>query len=331
MEIKIVKFKVRRGTNDQRKVTIFDQGELVHTLDNKRLYVGNGVSVGGEVIGSKIFTPVSNPSALLSLEAEVGDIAPINNIFYQLTAQPSNQNSNWVAILPNSSNFIAPSSLSASQINPLTVSGGLKIENNFLQTRLNSKQLEISAFDIAIKSSGIDEREISSSSFSDGIIGGSGDKISLNVDTTYFNFDTGKLTMSSDFASISAFKGVDNITITSLSGIISQTILTEAGYFELPAIEIDDYGRVVEMNSSIGDILSAIDFTNTTFNGTPSHTIEGPIPTLPLNIIEALSADSLGNLTTVMLSSAGFLAFNGNSISRSGRPVGRIAIPVFTF
>jgi hypothetical protein len=328
MEIKIVKFKVRRGTNDQRKVTIFDQGELIHTLDNKRLYIGNGVLSGGEVVGNKNFTPLSQIDDLLTTDAEVGDLATINGIFHQLTASPASNISNWLPISQPLSSIVGLSSLSASMINPLTVSNGLKIENNLLQSNLNSKQLEISAFQISIKPSGIDEREISSTSFGDGISGGGNLKISLNVDPTYFGFSSGKLTFTSSLSS--NIMDVDNLTITNSDGTISQTIITTPNIQELSYIEIDEYGRVIDIDNSIYDTLTGFDSANTIFNGTPAHSLNGGINGLSLTVLSALSSNDVDTVV-IRLSSAGFLAFEGNDESRTGQPIGRYAIPIFTY
>jgi len=42
--------RIRRGTNAQRATTPLDLGELVFTTDTKQLYVGNGISAGGDPI-----------------------------------------------------------------------------------------------------------------------------------------------------------------------------------------------------------------------------------------------------------------------------------------
>jgi hypothetical protein len=44
---RIVKFKLRRGTDSQRKSVTFRSGELVYTYDIKRCFIGDGVTLGG--------------------------------------------------------------------------------------------------------------------------------------------------------------------------------------------------------------------------------------------------------------------------------------------
>jgi len=39
--------RIRRGTESQRQATTFDLGEIVYTTDGKKLFVGDGVTVGG--------------------------------------------------------------------------------------------------------------------------------------------------------------------------------------------------------------------------------------------------------------------------------------------
>lgn len=206
-EIQISKIKVRRGTNNQRKQVIIDQGELAYTVDTKRLFVGNGVLSGGDPSGSVSHLPVASFNALSTIPAVRGDTAVANSKTYQLTGTNASNISDWGDIsLKLSSQFeysntntltISNSAISAVNIKPETVGSGIKIQNGILQSNFNTKSFEISASQISIKSGGLDEREISSSSFGSGISGGSGNKISLNVDNNYFYFDGGRLSLSS--------------------------------------------------------------------------------------------------------------------------------------
>ena len=50
---RIGKIKVRRGTDAQRKTVTFDEGELVYSVDKKRLYVGDDVTAGGIVVSNR--------------------------------------------------------------------------------------------------------------------------------------------------------------------------------------------------------------------------------------------------------------------------------------
>ena len=199
-DIEISKIKARRGTNNQRKLVSLDQGELAYTLDTKRLYVGDGVNLGGNVVGSKVHYPLNNYYSLTALKAEIGDIVSLNNVYYQLlTTDPTNIN-NWKKIILNvdpvifsfnSSDTLTinDGSIKASKLNPDTVTNGVHISNATLQLNLNTKSLEISSAQLSIKQSGIDEREISSTTLTNGLTGGSGEKIRVLVDPDNIYFD----------------------------------------------------------------------------------------------------------------------------------------------
>ena len=60
---RITKFKLRRGTDDQRKTVVFEEGELVYTTDTNRIYVGTGFTSGGIIVANTIsYTLTSNPA-----------------------------------------------------------------------------------------------------------------------------------------------------------------------------------------------------------------------------------------------------------------------------
>ena len=60
---RITKFKLRRGTDDQRKTVIFEEGELVYTTDTNKIYVGTGFTSGGIIVANTItYTTTSIPA-----------------------------------------------------------------------------------------------------------------------------------------------------------------------------------------------------------------------------------------------------------------------------
>jgi hypothetical protein len=60
---RITKFKLRRGTDDQRKTVVFEEGELVYTTDTNKIYVGTGFTSGGIIVANNItYTLTSNPA-----------------------------------------------------------------------------------------------------------------------------------------------------------------------------------------------------------------------------------------------------------------------------
>jgi len=50
---RIGKIKVRRGTDIQRKLVTFEEGELVYSIDKQRLYIGNGNTQGGILVSNR--------------------------------------------------------------------------------------------------------------------------------------------------------------------------------------------------------------------------------------------------------------------------------------
>ena len=92
--ITIVKLKVRRGSDDQRKTIILDQGEVGYTLDTKRLFVGDGSKLGGHVIGNKglgTFTTIESLGDVTG--AQIGDVGYANSLLFMLTSLPYEYNS----------------------------------------------------------------------------------------------------------------------------------------------------------------------------------------------------------------------------------------------
>lgn len=372
--IRISKIKARRGTRDQIKSRIFDQGELVYSIDGRRLYTGSGDLSGGTVVGNKLHPPLLNYYSLSSVIAEVGDAVSINNKFYQLTAVDYQNVNSWVDISTkidtlffkyDSTNTLtlAGSGISASYLNPVTVSNGIKIEDGILQSKFNTKSLEISAGAISIKHGGIDEREVSSTSFYKGLTGGSGNKIGINYDPAYFYLESGMLSISAipvtgiEFSDLESqwfggglvydsfnstistvISSADGSSLTSNNGILSMTQQASSGTSELARITVDQFGRVIDRTNSIFSTLTGKYPTNTSgslstnvlssiFNGTPSHTLSGGVSGIPLTKFFAIDPSG----ATVTLSSAGFITFEGNTTTRDGQTLGRFAIPIFAY
>jgi alpha-tubulin suppressor-like RCC1 family protein len=69
---KIAKLKARRGTEAQRVQVIFEEGELCYTTDTEKLYIGDGVTYGGNPASSKGYIVSSSLSSVPSF-ASKGD------------------------------------------------------------------------------------------------------------------------------------------------------------------------------------------------------------------------------------------------------------------
>ena len=71
MKKQLRRIKIRRGTEDQRKLVIFEEGEPVYIRDTKRVYVGDSETKGGIIVSNKnhVTTGSTKPP-----EAIAGDI-----------------------------------------------------------------------------------------------------------------------------------------------------------------------------------------------------------------------------------------------------------------
>ena len=73
--ISVIKLKVRRGIDSQRKQVIFDSGELAYVTDpdSRRLFVGDGTTPGGISTNMKFYKgSISSPVTFL--KSQVGDL-----------------------------------------------------------------------------------------------------------------------------------------------------------------------------------------------------------------------------------------------------------------
>lgn len=358
----ISKIKIRRGTNNQRKSVRLDQGEPAYTTDTNRLYVGNGVLSGGVSVTTKNHVPLTNFSSLSATYSEIGDIASIDNIFYQLTANPYTDITKWGRIATkvsqefeydsSSTINLKLSGLSASKINPNTVDGGLFINNNKLQVNYNPTFFGLSANKLSLNAASITTRELLSTSFGNGLSGGNGNTITLRTNPTNFSFVGGVLNANytSLYQSISSYSGKSKFfapvslynSLTTLSangndistfdGVLYQMNGSSANQLS-SWTDISDKKAVQRsvFNTLTGS--SSLNSNNTLssiFNGTPAHTITGAIPGLELTKFEAISSNGISTVT-ITLTSAGFLAYEGDFTSRTGQPIGRFAIPIFAY
>ena len=358
----ISKIKIRRGTNDQRKSVRLDQGEPAYTTDTNRLYVGNGVLSGGVSVTTKNHVPLTNFSSLSATYSEIGDIASIDNIFYQLTANPYTDITTWGRIATkvsqefeydsSSTINLKLSGLSASKINPNSVDNGLFINNNKLQVNYNPTFFGLSANKLSLNSASITTRELLSSSFGNGLSGGNGNTISLKINPTNFSFVSGALNANytSLYQSISSYSGkskffppvslynslttlsADGNDVSTFDGVLYQMNGSSANVLS-SWTDISDKKAVQRsvFNTLTGS--SSLNSNNTLssiFNGTPAHTITGAIPGLELTKFEAISSNGISTVT-MTLTSAGFLAYEGDFTSKTGQPIGRFAIPIFAY
>jgi hypothetical protein len=68
----VVKILVRRGTDAERLLSTFTEGELAYCIDTQRVFVGDGVTPGGNIAGNKFLGTTSNKNSYQSI-AQIGD------------------------------------------------------------------------------------------------------------------------------------------------------------------------------------------------------------------------------------------------------------------
>ena len=275
-DITIVKFKVRRGSDAQRSKVILDRGEVGYTIDTKRLFVGDGVLSGGNVIGSKFHGVFNLASGLGAVNgAQIGDIGVAASVLYALTASTYDTAlAGWgkIGAVPdnatieyNSSNMLTVK-LSGANANILSndaFGAGLIRNGSAIDVNYNTNYFELSSKTLSPKPESITEREMLSSAFTHGLSGGSGTSIQLDVDTDQFGFDaTGKLTFLNNIANYSLSSANTNSVGGGLT--INDTAL------EAVLKRVDGNTLGVDLSGTVGllDGLSGIagEFAQFTFN-----------------------------------------------------------------
>jgi len=371
--IQLIKLAIRRGTDEQRKSVVLEQGEVGFTTDHKRLWVGDGILSGGNVIGAKVHAPLESSGARTALNsAQVGDIVYENSLMYQLTATDYSDAASWYHVgrkpdnvfvtsdasnkLTLKDNCITGSKFAASAAHPL---GPIIVDLSYgLSVGVDSITISVSSNQLVVKPGGLTEEHINSTALGNGIEGGSGSPITLDVDLTHFGFTGNTLQLSSlpagsvDFNSINssiigdglvydgtsstiaaALSGVDS-TLENTAGIVGLKTIGTGSTVVLPQITKDAYGRVVESKTSIWRPLTCAhsteeDTLSSIFNGYPNQSEDGRVAGLPLTTYDTISSNTTDSVT-LTLSSAGFITLE-NAVAENGAALGKIAIPIFNY
>ena len=345
--IRLSKIKVRRGTDSQRRQTVFDQGELVHTIDTGRLFVGTGTLSGGIAAGNKIHK-ITSYYSLSTLNAEVGDMARLGTILYQLVDPDYTNIANWESL--EISLTIAANSISASHISPNSFSNGLSSTASTVRLNFNTTQFALSNDNLIIKPEGISQAEIDDATTFNATIVRSNSNL-FGVASSFFqtgfdvtSYPTELYTTVAGLGDTSMWLDGRLLKSTTDNGGLSSVIL-------LPKISSDRYGRVQSLEPAIYSTLMSISDINgadVTVNGFPNQTLSAlssfsykPTAFNPYTVTVAVSTltafavnespGSEGDLLVVTLSAAGFITFEGGFSSRTGQPIARFAIPIYNY
>lgn len=135
----LLKLIVRQGANSDRKNITFSSGELAFTTDTNRLYVGDGTTQGGILVGNVFSGSATNITTLAP--AKVGDYAfdSDNNKLYVLNSEDGSNISDWTlvggiysandnTISITSNNRISVNKLSSGNISNDAVSNSIEID-----------------------------------------------------------------------------------------------------------------------------------------------------------------------------------------------------------
>lgn len=350
-DVEIVKLKIRRGSDATRKLVILEQGELGYTTDNKRLWVGDGLTQGGGIVGNVIHTPSVRTSIPRAVR---GDVVYDRSLLYQLTGANYNTLTDWgfigtqldsAFLQYNTSNKVT---LKADSIHPRELNadvvdsaGGITLDSQGLAANVDDATINITNNELTVGL--IDEDNINSSALGDGLSGGSGSPLTLDVNTSQFSV-VGGLTITSlpagsvnvSTLSANSIGGGLRITEDKLEADIRNIDITNSftlddftGNFSLKAIgggttnpfdkiTFDTYGRYDSTTSALEQSLSAEESTTSplsVFNGAidqTTYTDQTIIPTISSNGVST---------ATVNLTSAGFIQVETS--------LGTLAIPVF--
>ena len=103
LENTLLKLLVRRGTDYDRQQLTLDSGELGYTTDTKRLFIGDGTTVGGNLVGNKYKGRVSNLTTLAPVQ--VGDYAydTDNYSYFICVSGTGSLAENWLQVASNNS------------------------------------------------------------------------------------------------------------------------------------------------------------------------------------------------------------------------------------
>jgi hypothetical protein len=226
--VTIVKVKIRRGSDDQRKAIILEEGELGYTTDTKRLFIGDGVTNGGLAVAPQIYTPLSKTYSITGVTASVNEIVPAGSLIYQLTSSDYSALSSWAIISTKPDNItleytgtdskvlsIKSNAVGGNSFNSTAAyefGGIIATSSNGLSANVDGTYAILSSNKVTI--SPISADKISSSAIDAGLVGGNGNKLSLNIGPSFaFDNTTKFLKLTSLPSKIATLDSIDTTTI----------------------------------------------------------------------------------------------------------------------
>ena len=336
-DIEIVKLKLRRGTDDQRQAVTLEQGELGYTTDAKRVWVGDGFTIGGVSVGNVAYTPVTVGSRTDLDYVINGDLVYDNNFLYQLSGTYADNLSSWAfigsqtdtsTIEYNASNqlHIVNNGVGIAQLssNVVRENGGLLYTSTGLSANVDSSTITVNSTTGQLSVIG---GTISTSNVGNGLSGGGGEPLGVYT-TDSFTYDGTLLEFRKapadtiDAAAICT-SSLGNGLVKSGDGTTIRLESIGGGIINPFNLSVyDSTGRVTSTVNTIEQNLSGSDTSGTAqlFFGSLDASNPGHNGETIVNVISANSDQS--SAVTISLSSAGFIQI-------ASGPLGDFAIPVF--
>jgi len=335
-DIEIVKLKLRRGTDAQRQAVTLEQGELGYTTDAKRVWVGDGFTIGGVNVGNVAHTPMYVGTRTDLTYAINGDLVYEDNLLYQLSGTYADNLSSWAFIGSRTDNttieyngsnqlHIVDNGVGITQLNSTVVdiSGGLAYGSTGLSARIDNSTITINDNgELTVTNTAISAGDIGL-----GLSGGSGEPIGVNT-TSSFTFDGGLLEFANAPANTVPAEALQAGTIgtglTNAGGTLRLETLGGQTNYPFNTSTFDSTGRITASVDSLEQNLSGTDTSGDghIFFGSINESNPGAAGEMVFNALSANSDRS--SSVAITLSSAGFIqiasGINGN-----------FAIPVYKF
>jgi len=336
-DIEIVKLKLRTGTDTQRKAITLEQGELGYTTDAKRVWVGDGFTIGGVNVGNVVHTPMTAGSRTDLSYAINGDLVYDNNFLYQLSGTYADNLSSWAFIGSQTDNttveydsdnklHITDNGVGIAQLssNVVCQNGGLVYTTSGLSANVDDSTITVNSNTGQLSVIG---GTISTSNVGNGLSGGGSDPLGVYTTDSFTYTDTRLEFNKAPADTIDAAAICDSALGTGLekSGDGTTIRLESIGGGTISPFNSSVYdttGRVTSTASNIEQNLSGADTSGTgqLFFGSLNESNPGASGETIVNVISANSDNSLA--VTISLSSAGFIKIASD-------PLGDFAIPVF--
>jgi microcystin-dependent protein len=326
--ITIVKLKVRRGTDGQRKEIVLDQGEVGYTLDSKRLFVGDGATYGGKVAGNVNVGPFNSSASLgpavdESPFLQVGDIGYADSRLFILTGASStgrdytNALSGWayignvpdeefIGFDPSNKLTIKKQSLDSQYLGSTFFGDGLLSSNTIAgqsNVALNADYFILSSYPgtdkrITPKQNSITKREIQALfPTASGLKGGNGEELALSVNERQFRFNDNKELELKHLYSV-------NVPISSWAGPGDGTSTTD-GFLGGGLTVNTSTHRLQTTLQSVDETLLKADDGKITLNGATSGYQEMPFLDTNSGLITEIKSSIYDVITATGLSGSG--------------------------